>query len=59
MDIPQDIVGFHGKLNAPGVVVVSILKQDTSCKSSLRGKRLIAGWDDEVLLKILAAFSTD
>lgn len=40
-------------------LVVSILKQDTSCKSSLRGKRLIAGWDDETLLAILAAFSRD
>lgn len=40
-------------------LVVSILQQDTSCKASLRGKRLIAGWDDEVLLKILAAFSGD
>jgi predicted transposase YbfD/YdcC len=38
-------------------LVVSILQQDTSCKASLRGKRLIAGWDDEALLKILALFS--
>jgi predicted transposase YbfD/YdcC len=40
-------------------LVVSILQQDTSSKASLRGKRLIAGWDDEALLKILAAFSGD
>ena len=40
-------------------LVVSILQQDTSCKASLRGKRLIAGWDDEALLKILAAFTGD
>jgi predicted transposase YbfD/YdcC len=40
-------------------LVVSILQQDTSCKASLRGKRLIAGWDDETLLKILAAFSAE
>ena len=38
-------------------LVVSILQQDTSCKASLRGKRLIAGWNDEALLKILTAFS--
>jgi predicted transposase YbfD/YdcC len=38
-------------------LVVSMLQQDTSSKASLRGKRLIAGWDDEALLKILAAFS--
>jgi len=40
-------------------LVVSLLQQDTSCKASLRGKRLIASWDDEALLKILAAFSED
>jgi predicted transposase YbfD/YdcC len=40
-------------------LVVSILQQDTSSKASLRGKRLIAGWDDQALLKILAAFSGD
>jgi len=40
-------------------LVVSILQQDTSCKASLRAKRLIAGWDDEALLKILAAFSAE
>jgi predicted transposase YbfD/YdcC len=40
-------------------LVVSLLQQDTSSKASLRGKRLIAGWDDEALLKILAAFSGD
>ena len=40
-------------------LVVSLLQQDTSCKASLRAKRLIAGWDDEALLKILAAFSAE
>lgn len=40
-------------------LVVSILQQDTSSQASLRGKRLIAGWNDEALLKILAAFSGD
>jgi predicted transposase YbfD/YdcC len=38
-------------------LVVSILQQDTSCKASLRGKRLIAGWNEEALFKILTAFS--
>jgi len=37
--------------------VVSLSQQDTSCKAGLRGKRLITGWGDEVLLKILAVFS--
>jgi predicted transposase YbfD/YdcC len=38
-------------------LAVSVLQQDTSCKASLRSKRLIAGWNDEVLLKVLAVFS--
>jgi predicted transposase YbfD/YdcC len=38
-------------------LVLSILKRDTSLKDSLRGKRLRAGWDEEVLLNILTGFS--
>ncbi len=38
-------------------LAVSVLQQDTTCKASLRSKRLIAGWDDTVLLKLLAVFS--
>jgi predicted transposase YbfD/YdcC len=37
-------------------LVLSILQQDTSVKDTLRGKRLSAGWDEQVLLKILAGF---
>ena len=40
-------------------LVLSMLQQDTSVKDSLRGKHLRAGWDDEVLLKILTGFSRD
>jgi predicted transposase YbfD/YdcC len=40
-------------------LVLSILKRDTSLKDSLRGKRLRAGWDEEVLLKILTGFSSN
>jgi predicted transposase YbfD/YdcC len=40
-------------------LMVSLLRKDTTCKASLRGKRLIAGWNDEALLKLLAAFSGD
>lgn len=40
-------------------LALSILQRDTSVKDNLRGKRLRAGWDDEVLLKILTGFSTD
>lgn len=38
-------------------LALSLLQQDTTCKASIRGKRLIAGWNEEVLLNILAAFS--
>jgi predicted transposase YbfD/YdcC len=38
-------------------LALSILQRDTSSKESLRGKRLIAGWDEERLLKLLTRFS--
>jgi predicted transposase YbfD/YdcC len=38
-------------------LALSILRKDTTIKDSLRGKRLRAGWDDEVLLKIVTGFS--
>lgn len=38
-------------------LVLSLLRKDTSVKDNLRGKRLRAGWDDEVLLQILTGFS--
>ena len=37
-------------------LVLSILKQDTSTKESLRGKRFILGWDEEALERMLASF---
>jgi predicted transposase YbfD/YdcC len=38
-------------------LVTMILSRDTSCKSSLRGKRLQAGWNTDVLQNILTGFS--
>jgi len=38
-------------------LALSILEQDTSLKSSLRGKRLQAGWNNDILAKILTGFS--
>lgn len=48
----------HGPANLGMLrrLALSILQQDTSCKDSLRGKRLSAGWDEERLLKILSGF---
>jgi predicted transposase YbfD/YdcC len=48
----------HGPANLGMLrrLALSILQQDTSSKDSLRGKRLIAGWDEDRLLKILAGF---
>jgi predicted transposase YbfD/YdcC len=49
----------HSPLNLSMLrrLALSILRKDTSIKDNLRGKRLRAGWDDEVLLKILTGFS--
>jgi predicted transposase YbfD/YdcC len=38
-------------------LALTILRKDTSVKDNLRGKRLRAGWNDEVLLKIITSFS--
>jgi len=38
-------------------LALSILQQDTSCPGSLRGKRLQAGWNNDILAKILTGFS--
>lgn len=40
-------------------LALAILRKDTAVKDNLRGKRLRAGWDDEVLLKILTGFSDE
>lgn len=37
-------------------LALSILQQDTSLKSSIRGKRLQAGWNDENLERIISCF---
>jgi predicted transposase YbfD/YdcC len=49
----------HSPANAGMIrrLVLSLLQQDTSVNDTLRGKRLSAGWDEGVLLKILAGFS--
>jgi predicted transposase YbfD/YdcC len=38
-------------------LALSILQRDTACKDSLRGKRLLAGWDEQRLLAFLTCFS--
>lgn len=38
-------------------LVLSILKQDTRVSGSLRVKRLLAGWDETVLLQLLTGFA--
>lgn len=34
-------------------IILNLLKKDTSCKRSIAGKRLLAGWDNAYLEKIL------
>ncbi|RCS49122.1 ISAs1 family transposase [Bremerella cremea] len=40
-------------------LALNILKQDTTVKDNIRGKRLRAGWDETVLDKIYAGFNRD
>ncbi|RCS50285.1 ISAs1 family transposase, partial [Bremerella cremea] len=40
-------------------LALNILKQDTTVKDNIRGKRLRAGWDETVLDKIYAGFNGD
>lgn len=39
-------------------MALNILRQDTAVKDNIRGKRLRAGWDDSVLDRIYAGFSS-
>ena len=38
-------------------MALNILRQDTTLKESIRGKRLMAGWDGTILDKIYAGFN--
>jgi predicted transposase YbfD/YdcC len=38
-------------------LALAILRHDTTVKDNLRGKRLRAGWDEEVLMQLLTGFS--
>ena len=39
-------------------IALNLLKQEKSCKRSVKGKRLLAGWNEDYLFKILSGFST-
>jgi len=39
-------------------IALNLLKQEKSCKRSIRGKRLLAGWDEMYLHKVLEGFSS-
>jgi predicted transposase YbfD/YdcC len=49
----------HSPLNLSMIrrLALAILRKDTSLKNSLRGNRLRAGWDEQVLRQLLTSFS--
>ena len=50
-DNSPEIAGIFRRL------ALSVLQQDISIKSSIRGKRLQAGWNEEILERILCGFA--
>lgn len=39
-------------------IALNLLKHEKTCKRSIKGKRLLAGWDEDYLFRVLSGFSS-